>query len=102
MISIIFLLLSGLTVQNSSSEYYLPEETEIFTEGVDIIYNEPIIWLLSPMMDLFKNERALGLEQLEVSCTKGLFSERATKHALLRIYLEEKWYDKFFSLLSTR
>ena len=58
----------------------------------------PILWLLSPMMDLFKNEREPGLEQLEDSCKKGLFSERAAKHALLRIYLEEKWYDKFFTL----
>ncbi len=50
------------------------------------------------MMDLFKNERELGLEQLEDSFKKGLFSERATKHALLRIYIEEKLYVKFIAL----
>ncbi len=58
----------------------------------------PVMWLLSPIIDLFKNERELGLVQLDDSCNKGLFSERATKHALLRIYLEEEWYDKFFVL----
>ncbi|KKK77675.1 hypothetical protein LCGC14_2851220, partial [marine sediment metagenome] len=238
MISIIFFILSGLTLQNSSCEYYPPEEAEIFTQGVDIIYNDPgiaavhhyeklynidgdefiadlfvavayasimekyrstsfdsifttkinaaiekgrkqlnkdennaktllylggalgtrgvrraylgdwkgafadaqeaheilhkcievdpdmydayyglglyhyyksikvnmirkyfpVIWLLGPIIDLFKNERELGLEQLDDSCKKGLFSERATKHALLRIYIEEKWYDKYFAL----
>ena len=58
----------------------------------------PVIWLLSPIIDLFKNERELGLEQLDDSCKKGFFSERATKHALLRIYLEEKRYYHYFAL----
>ncbi len=42
MISIIFFkILSSLTCQNSSREHYLPEEAEIFTQGVNIIYNYP-------------------------------------------------------------
>ena len=40
-ISIIFLILSSLTLQNSLCGNYLPEEAEIFTPGVDIIYNDP-------------------------------------------------------------
>jgi len=54
----------------------------------------PLIRLLSPFVDLFKNERESGLQEIELCIEKGQFAGVYAKHAFIRVYLEEKRYKE--------
>ncbi len=45
-----------------------------------------------------KDKRMQGIDELKLTIAEGIFSPKAGKNALFRIYIEEEWYDKVLEL----
>jgi tetratricopeptide (TPR) repeat protein len=48
---------------------------------------------------LFRDKRMMGIEQLQLSIEKGFYAPMPSKITLLRIYMEEGWYQKAINLV---